>query len=184
MLLSQDILRYLAILVVVWALLSVSSASADEFEAKVIGVTDGDTITVLGKEGPIKIRLANIDCPEHNQAFGQKAKLFTAECVFGQVVTVDSQGTDRYGRTIAEVLPRNGSMDLNHQLVANGYAWVYRKYCRDQLFYELEAKARSAHLGLWADKEPVAPWQFRHGVQNSGDRTTLNWRYAAHTRLE
>jgi micrococcal nuclease len=132
------------------------------FNGKVVAVTDGDTIRVLHDGTVTKVRLANIDAPEHNQAFGTKAKQFTSTYVFGKTVEVDEQGVDRYGRTIGEVIPPDNLLDLNHALVANGLAWIYGKYCHDASFYPLESNARSKHLGLWADPAPIPPWEFRH----------------------
>ena len=84
-----------------WVFLSSSSAYAADFQAKVIHITDGDTITVLNDSNKqIKIRLNGIDCPEKAQAYGNKAKQFTKDLVGGQTVTIQVYDTDRYGRTI------------------------------------------------------------------------------------
>ncbi len=131
------------------------------FSGQVVGVTDGDTIKVLHDGTISKIRLANIDAPEHNQAFGQAAKQFTSNFAFGKFVQVADEGNDRYGRVIGEVAVLNTPLDLNHALVAYGLAWVYRKYCHDGSFYSLESSARSQHIGLWSDPNPQAPWNFR-----------------------
>ena len=116
-------------------------AYADSYTAQVVGVTDGDTIKVFHDGIITKIRLANIDCPEHNQDFGQKAKQFTSDYVFNKTVVIDGKSIDRYHRTIGEVSPLDKSVDLNHALVANGLAWVYRQYCHDASFYPLETMA-------------------------------------------
>ena len=131
------------------------------FSGQVIGVTDGDTIKVFHDGIVSKIRLANIDCPEHNQAFGQAAKLFTSNYVFGKFVQIADEGNDRYGRVIGEVAVLNTPLDLNHALVAYGLAWAYRQYCHDSSFYSLESSARSQHIGLWSDANAQAPWDFR-----------------------
>jgi endonuclease YncB( thermonuclease family) len=93
----------------------------------VVGVTDGDTIKVMGSHNKqVKIRLYGIDTPERGQAFGKKAKQFTSNMVFGKVVEVHQMDTDRYGRTVALV-----SVDkqlLNKELVKAGLAWVYDRY--------------------------------------------------------
>ena len=87
------------VVVVSW----VSLAPAEEFTGKVVGVSDGDTITVLRNRTPIKVRLHGIDCPEIGQDFGSRAKAFTSELVFGQIVKVVPWDTDRYGRTVADI---------------------------------------------------------------------------------
>lgn len=108
------------------------SLLAADFTAKVIGVSDGDTITVLYQGYPEKIRLQGIDCPEKAQAFGQRAKQFTSELAFGKVVTVRGlEKRDRYDRILGEVILPDGR-SLNHQLLQVGFAWWYRKYSNDQ----------------------------------------------------
>src|SRR2546422_9117216 len=97
------------------------------FTGKVVGVTDGDTISVMHNGRAEKIRLHGIDCPEKGQAFGQRAKQFTSTLVFGKEVTVTVQDSDKYGRTIGEVTLLDGRV-LNHELVKAGLAWWYRKY--------------------------------------------------------
>jgi len=136
-------------------------AAIEDFSGKVVGVSDGDTITVLHDRTPEKIRLHGIDCPEAKQAFGTKAKQFTSKQVFGQVVTIRVKDKDRYGRTVGEVVLSDGRV-LNHELVKAGFAWHYVKYARDdKTLAALEREAREHKRGLWADPVPVAPWAFR-----------------------
>jgi endonuclease YncB( thermonuclease family) len=117
----------------------------------VVGVTDGDTIKVMGSHNKqVKIRLYGIDTPEKGQAFGKKTKQFTSDMVFGKIVEVDTVTVDRYGRTIALVYDTDGK-SLNEELIRAGLAWVYTRYC-DWAICEtwegLEAEAREAKLGL------------------------------------
>ena len=98
------------------------------------------------------------------QAFGKKAKQFTSDQVFGKTVKVVPMDTDRYGRTVALVQSLNGTGTLNEALVQQGYAWVYRKYCKadfcsDWLSHEQAAQASG--LGLWTDPRPIPPWEYR-----------------------
>ena len=133
---------------------------AQPFTAKCVGVTDGDTITVLTSDRQqIKIRLHGIDCPEGGQAFGKKAKKFTSQLVFGRVVDVKPVTKDRYGRTVAHVF--FDGKNLSHQIVAAGYGWHYVKYSSDYKLTHLENKARKAKIGLWKDSHSVAPWEWR-----------------------
>ncbi len=126
-----------------------------------MGVSDGDTITVLTKGKGERIRLHGIDCPEKRQAFGKRAKQFTSRLVYGKTVTVRDLGQDRYGRTVGEVLLPDGRV-LNHELVRAGFAWWYRRYApEDETLKQLEAEAGDAKRGLWADAEPVPPWEWR-----------------------
>jgi len=126
-------------------------------------VTDGDSITVLIGREQVRVRLYGIDCPERAQAFGTRARQFTGELAFGNVVTVRVRDTDRYGRAVGEVLLPDGR-NLNHELVQAGLAWWYRQYARgDGTLERLEAEARVERRGLWADRAPVPPWEWRRG---------------------
>jgi micrococcal nuclease len=136
-------------------------ALAEDFTGKVVGISDGDTITVLHNGRGEKIRLHGIDCPEKRQPFGTAAKHFTSELAFGKIVTVVSMGKDRYGRTVADVFLPDHRL-LNHELVKVGFAWWFRKYALgDETLKQLETDARKAKRGLWAEKEPVPPWEWR-----------------------
>ncbi len=141
------------------ALIAGQTLAAD-FTGKVVGVSDGDTITVLHNGKGERIGLHGIDCPEKRQAFGKRAKQLTSNLVFGKTVTVQVLDRDRYGRTVGEVLLPDGR-SLNHELVRAGLAWMYRRYTNDQSLSDLEEEARVAGRGLWADPEPVPPWEWR-----------------------
>jgi micrococcal nuclease len=126
-----------------------------------VSVADGDTISVLHDGAAVKIRLNAVDCPERSQAYGSAAKRFTSDLVFGQTVTVRPIDRDRYGRTVAHVLTGDGR-DLGEALVSAGLAWWYQQYApNDGHLKALENEARRAGRGLWADRSPVAPWEFR-----------------------
>jgi len=138
-------------------------AQAEEFTGKVVGLSDGDTLSVLRDGKAVKVRLYGVDTPEKKQAFGTQARKFTGDLVFQQVVTVQIRATDRYGRLVGEVLLPDGR-SLNQLLVQAGMAWWYQPYARKELLLaQLEAEARAAKRGLWADPSPVAPWQWRKG---------------------
>jgi endonuclease YncB( thermonuclease family) len=149
------------ILIGLVTLMSTGFAVGESFTGKVVNVTDGDTVVVL-RAGNIqeKIRLAEIDCPEKSQAFGQGAKQFTLDQAAQKNVTVEVRDHDRYGRTVGEVFLPDGK-SLNRELVRNGYAWWYRRYSKDESLGELEAQARTARRGLWSDQNAVAPWDWR-----------------------
>lgn len=135
----------------------------EDFQGKVIGVKDGDTIEVLYESNPITIRLAHIDCPEirKHQPFGQAAKKFTSDMCFGQIVTVENNGKfDRYKRLIAVII-NDKNENVNKELVKTGLAWHYLKYSTNTSYDELEAVARQRKIGLWADENPIPPWEWR-----------------------
>jgi micrococcal nuclease len=126
---------------------------------EVVGIADGDTITVLKGKTPVKIRLYGIDCPERGQAFGKKARQFTSDRVFRKHVEIKPVDRDRYGRTVAWVLV--DGQNLCEELVGAGLAWHYKKYSSDQKLADLEARARKGRVGLWSDQGAVAPWEYR-----------------------
>ena len=131
---------------------------------RVVGVHDGDTLTCLDESNQQqKVRLAEIDAPEIGQDYGKVSREVLAEMVFGKTVDVAEEGKDRYGRWIGHL--SLGGVDVNRQMVASGNAWHYVDYSRDTSLAALEAQARSQRLGLWAQPNPVAPWDFRNNAQ-------------------
>ena len=138
-----------------------SQTLAADFTGRVVGVSDGDTITVLHNGKGERIRLHGIDCPEKRQAFGNRARQFTSNLVFAKTVTVQALDLDRYGRTVGVVLLPDGR-SLNHELVRAGFAWWYWRYTPDdETLAQLEREAREAQRGLWADPHAVPPWEWR-----------------------
>lgn len=128
---------------------------------KVIGISDGDTVEVIDSNFQTsKVRLAHIDCPERYQPFSTAAKKFTSDFCYMKHGTLEVTGTDRYGRLIGIV--RIEERELNLALVQNGLAWHFKKYSKDQQYAEAETLARSLKKGLWADANPVAPWDYRN----------------------
>jgi endonuclease YncB( thermonuclease family) len=149
---------------VIFILLSPIAQAAEDYSAKVVGISDGDTITVLTAEKKqVKIRLHGIDAPETGQDFGSKAKQAASEMAFGKQVTVKPVDTDRYGRTVAEVVLPDGK-SLNREMVEQGMAWYYRQYKPDDVILNrAEVCAKKSHLGLWSQPNPTPPWDWRHG---------------------
>lgn len=129
------------------------------FAYEVIGIADGDTLTLLVDNKPVKIRLANIDAPEKHQPFGQRSKQSLADICWKKNAEYQPQSIDRYGRTVAVV--RCNGVEANRRLVEQGMAWVYFKYNRDESLGELERAARVHRSGLWNDPNPVPPWDWR-----------------------
>jgi micrococcal nuclease len=134
--------------------------ASEQLEGRVVGVHDGDTLTLLLPEKKtIKIRLAQIDAPESKQAFGQVSRQSLAGMTFNKSVVIEKETTDRYGRTVGTVYV--DGLDVNKEQVKNGMAWAYRKYLHDDSIIAMEESAKEGKLGLWADPNPVPPWQFR-----------------------
>ena len=129
------------------------------FLAAVIGISDGDTLTVLHDREPVKIRLAEIDAPEKKQPFGTKSKQALSDLCYGKQAEVSPQKKDRYGRMVARV--RCNGLDASEQQVRDGMAWVFDRYVTDRSLYPLQDEARAARRGLWADDGAVPPWEWR-----------------------
>jgi endonuclease YncB( thermonuclease family) len=132
------------------------------FVAKVIGISDGDTMEILYQNTPIKIRLAHIDCPEKrgSQPYGNNAKKSLSDLCFGQQVKVYGQKYDRYRRLIA-VVKTNSNIIVNQEMIKQGMAWHFKKYSKDETYANLEIDARKHKIGLWRDPSPIPPWEWR-----------------------
>jgi endonuclease YncB( thermonuclease family) len=155
---KKTITTLLGLLSLVWSIPSI----ADTISGRVVGVSDGDTLTVLDSTNhQTRIRLHQIDAPEKNQDFGARSKQSLSDLVFEKSVTVEVDTTDKYGRTVGKVLI--GGVDANLEQVKRGMAWVYRQYAHDQAYYTAEETARQARVGLWSQPNPIPPWEFRHG---------------------
>ena len=138
-----------------------------DFTGVVVGVTDGDTITVLdANKAQHKIRLTGIDAPEKKQPFGNRSKQNLSDMVFNKTVTVETDKRDRYGRELGKVLA--GGKDVNLEQVRTGFAWHYKVYERTQsatdrqAYASAENEAKAAKRGLWMVDDPVPPWVWRH----------------------
>ena len=134
-----------------------------------MAVKDGDTIELLQNGKTVTVRLFGVDTPEKAQDYGQRARQFTSDLVFGKNVRLIAHNTDRYGRTVGTILLPDGR-SLNEELVRNGYAWHYKAYSNDKTLANLETDARRFKRGLWQDAHPVAPWDFRK-AKRSGNAT-------------
>jgi micrococcal nuclease len=140
-------------------------ATETGYSATVVGISDGDTVTVLrqhpgGRREEVKIRLHGIDAPETRQPYGAKAKSALSSLIFGKTVRLDVRDVDRYGRTVAVI--RHGDTNVNAEMIRRGMAWWYRQFApNDKELERAEAEARGARRGLWADRDPIPPWSFR-----------------------
>lgn len=133
---------------------------------RVVSIIDGDTITVLDNSNiQYKVRLAGIDAPEKKQPFGQNSKQSLSSCAYNKITTIEGDKKDRYGRLIGKVMI--GNHDCNLRQVQKGLAWHYKKYMKEQIqddrliYMHAEEEARSKKLGLWVDKKPIPPWEWR-----------------------
>lgn len=155
-------MHWLIPLLLVWSI----SASAETLVGRVVGVADGDTVTVLDEQRQQhKIRLTGIDAPEKGQAFGHRSKESLSDAVFGKTVAIEWNKLDRYGRIVGKIVV--DARDVNLSQVEAGLAWWYQKYSAEQsvadqqLYAQAEERAKRERLGLWKEAEPVAPWDWR-----------------------
>ncbi len=159
------------IIFVLLLLLLSTAAIANDIYGQVVGVTDGDTLTLLtNSKEQIKVRLAEIDTPERRQPYGSRAKQALSDLAFGKQARLTATEKDRYGRTVARIYV--GNVDVNAELVRQGAAWVYRKYAHDPALFALETESRQMKRGLWAlpEAERIPPWEWRHGGQTVGSQ--------------
>ena len=155
-------IKYFNIALVLFALTCSLAAAWEEY---VTATPDGDSLKVKRGNRVYEIRLYGIDSPEYGQSYWRDGGGFTRALVLGERVSIEPLDTDRYGRIVA--LVRKQGRLLNSELVRNGPAWVYPRYCHAQpLCMELELLERGARrqrLGLWREKAPKPPWLWRKG---------------------
>lgn len=158
--------HFTRILLLTAPLLLANTSAADTQNGHVVGVSDGDTVTVLDATNTQwKIRLLGIDAPEKKQAFGNKSKEHLSDLVFNKHVQVEYSKKDKYGRTVGKITVHG--VDANLEQVKAGMAWHYKKYQSEQseadriAYAQAEDQAKAARLGLWLDPEPTPPWDWR-----------------------
>lgn len=128
-----------------------------------IGVYDGDTITILHENKPIKVRLAAVDCPEKKQAYGEKAKQFTSSILFNKTCKILVSDTDRYGRIVGLVIV--GGDTVNYELIKHGLAWHYRKYDSNETLDYYHQVAKRNGLNIWSEANPIEPSLYRKKIK-------------------
>ena len=139
---------------------TVSHAALADLSGPVVGISDGDTLTVQSEGGKVRVRLDGVDAPELGQPYGKSARRALSELCRGKAATVVERGKDDEGRVLGSV--RCGEVDANVEQVRRGMAWVYLRYVPlGSPLYEAEANARLQKLGLWRGKNPVPPWEWR-----------------------
>lgn len=159
--------RIFAQITMLLALASMSlGLAAKDITGRVVAISDGDTLTVLdASKTQHKIRLAGIDAPEKAQPFGTRSRQALSEHVFSKDVTVLVVDVDRYKRVVGIVM--HGGKDINQRMVAEGHAWVYRQFLKNlpsgkpEAYLEAEQRAKATRAGLWVDKDPTPPWEWR-----------------------
>lgn len=136
--------------------------AAEELTGIIVGVSDGDALTLQTEAGEqIRIRLAEIDAPEADQSWGVRAQQALILMAYRRKARIQIRGTDRQGRVLARVW--TDGQNLNQALVRAGHAWVYRRYSQDPELLAAEAEARQQGRGLWQlpEDERIEPWEWR-----------------------
>ncbi len=154
-----DAVRAAAIAACAVAALATAGAACADFTGRVVGVADGDTLTVLDGTRQVRVRLWGIDAPERKQPWSSRSRAALAARAMHRDAIVATRGTDGYGRTLARVAV--DGVDLGEAQVRDGMAWVYRRYSKDRAMIALEDDARAARRGLWSLPDPEPPWAWR-----------------------
>ena len=154
-------------LVLLLPALACATASPALLEGRVVGIHDGDTLTLLVDERPVKIRLAQIDAPEMRQPYGRRAKAALSDYASGKPARVEVVDVDDYGRSVGEVYV--DGVHVNFEMVRQGHAWAYTRYARGVEIVDLENEARAARRGLWRlpEEQRDPPWVWRHRGRQS-----------------
>ena len=132
---------------------------------KVVSIADGDTFTMLlDNQRTLRVRLVGIDCPERYQPYSNVARQFLSDAIFGKEVMVVVDSEDQYGRALGWVF--HDDKNIKQELLKAGLAWRYKRYSKDRELQALEDQARKQKMGLWQDKDPIPPWDWRRGVRD------------------
>ena len=154
-----DAVRAAAIAACAIAALAVAGAACADFSGRVVGVADGDTLTLLVGSRQVRVRLWGIDAPERRQPWSSRSRDALAARAMHRDALVATRGTDGYGRTLARVAV--DGVDLGEAQLRDGLAWVYRRYTKDRAMIAIEDEARAARRGLWSLPDPESPWAWR-----------------------
>jgi micrococcal nuclease len=136
---------------------------------KVIGIIDGDTYDILVENRPVRVRMYAIDAPERGMPYNKVAKKYLSDLIFGKMVTVEQTDTDKNGRIVAKTYLPDGR-EASTEMLKAGYAWHFKKYDNNPTLAQIEINARKNRLGLWADNQPIAPWEVRK-LHRKGEST-------------
>ena len=127
---------------------------------KVIGIIDGDTYDILVENKPVRVRMYAIDAPERGMPYNKVAKKYLSDLIFGKMVTIKQTDKDKNGRIVAKTYLPDGR-EASTEMLKAGYAWHFKKYDNNPTLAQIEINARKNKIGLWAENEPIAPWEVR-----------------------
>ena len=151
--------KYLILLLII----TITPVYAEQYEATVIKVIDGDTIWIKKDNNHIKVRLSYIDAPELKQNFGIKSRNFLSNLVLDKMIEVNTNKKDRYNRHLGEIYIHNTkeSIFVNAKMIKSGNALVYKTYTNNPYLKNLEDYAKMKKKGLWNEQKIIEPWIFR-----------------------
>src|SRR3989304_2246890 len=132
----------------------------EKLEGKVAVITDGDDVILLVDKTQYRIRLLGIDAPEESQPFGKQSTKALSDKILGKTVQVTTYGQDKYERILGII--QFDRRNINIEMVKEGFAWHYKQYSDSKVLAKAEEDARKAKVGLWADENPISPWEWRH----------------------
>ena len=157
-----NIINRIVLIIIVF--LSLSNCLYSQLKGRIIGVSDGDSVSLLDEKNVVfKIRLNGIDAPEKKQDFGNASKNFIGDLIYDKFVWVRTNGLDRYGRTIGTIYLNENMIgkSVNEMSLENGMSWHYKKYDKNIIWSNIELKAKEDKIGLWQLQNPIPPWSFR-----------------------
>ena len=167
----QRKLSLLFIFLIFFLSAAIANAQAEVLVGKVVGVSDGDTITVLdANKAEHKVRLMGIDAPEKSQDFGNQSKRALSNYIYQKEVTVEYKKFDKYKRKVGKVIFEG--KDICLLMIELGLAWHYKDYEKEQskadrdLYSQAELKSRNEKRGLWQTGNAIEPSIFRHKQSN------------------
>jgi micrococcal nuclease len=151
--------KYLILILII----TITPVYAEQYEATVIKVIDGDTIWIKKDNKHIKVRLSYIDAPELKQNFGIRSRNFLSNLVLDKMIEVNTSKKDRYNRHLGEIYIHNTkeSIFVNAKMIKSGNAWVYKTYTNNPYLKNLEVYAKMNKKGLWNEQKIIEPWIFR-----------------------
>jgi len=153
-----------------WLGVQAGLAQQQGLSATVLSIGDGDTIRVRQAGRAVTVRLACIDAPETAQSpHGQQARSYLQQRLpVGREVRLEVKTTDRYGRSVAEVI---SDININLALVEDGQAFAYRQYlsgCNAKEYSDAEYRASRRRYGVWQVENGITrPWDFRRGRRSA-----------------
>jgi endonuclease YncB( thermonuclease family) len=155
-----------------------TSSSQSKKEVKIAEVTDGDTFLAEANGKRFKVRLFGIDCPEGDQPGGDMAEQYLYQYL-NKTVTLVDHGKDRYERVLGDIYL--GQDFINLKMVQDGMAWHYKQYSDSKLLAAAEVSARENKKGLWKEKNPIAPWEWRKAKRSGNENQPQTGVYVCKT---